>query len=138
MQELLILLSFVFVIVTEFLLQLEVAITAKLTKAILKKVTLVHPIKSKTNELSLLLCSMNAPVMVELEGETDPLEVIDLFVLFTIQYLRHCHIIAFPIHYDYFLSNFLIYGSDTICPHLKYRKCFIKKLPFYYIIDLLH
>lgn len=57
-QELLILLSFVFVIVTEFLLQLEVAITAKLTKAILKKVTLVHPIKSKTNEFCLYCCAV--------------------------------------------------------------------------------
>jgi len=28
------------------------------------------------NLFSFLLCSMNAPVMVELEGETDPLEVI--------------------------------------------------------------
>ena len=34
--------------------------------------------------LFLWLSSMNAPVMVELEGETDPLEVIDPLVLFAI------------------------------------------------------
>ena len=37
-----------------------------------------------SNMLPFWLSSMNAPVMVELEGETDPLEVIELFVLFTV------------------------------------------------------
>lgn len=33
------------------------------------------------NILIFLLFSMNAPVMVELEGETDPLEVLTLYIL---------------------------------------------------------